>query len=145
MTRFLADSSIWGWASSGSRPDIQAKLAERFERGEVVTCAPVVLEALHRPRNGDEYERLLSDLFEPLDWLRLDDQVARRAVAVQREMAQTTHSNHLRPAIDYLVASTAEAAGDAVQLWFFDRDLELICSHTGQPFEAESFHGAASG
>lgn len=52
-------------------------------------------------------------------------------------MAQTSDGNHLRPAIDYLVAAVSETAGPGLSLWFFDRDLELICEHTGQPYEAE--------
>ena len=28
MPRYLADTSIWGWANSGRRPDIAAKLAD---------------------------------------------------------------------------------------------------------------------
>lgn len=137
MARFLADSSIWGWANSGERPDIQAKLADRFERGEVVTCAPVVLEVMHRPRTGADYERLFERLFQPLDWLPLSDRSARRAVAVQREMAQTSDGNHLRPAVDYLIAAIVEAADEEIMLWFFDKDLRVICEHTGQPHESE--------
>jgi hypothetical protein len=57
---------------------------------------------------------------------------------VQGELAQTTHGNHLRPAVDFLIASIAEAGGEDVILWFFDRDLEVICRHTGQPYEAEA-------
>ena len=33
----------------------------------------------------------------------------------------------------------AESAVDEeVLLWFFDKDLLIICEHTGQPFDAES-------
>jgi predicted nucleic acid-binding protein len=138
VPRYLADTSIWGWANSGRRPDIQEKLAWRFERGEVLTCVPVALEALHRPRTGEEYETLFSRLFEPLDWLELARSASARALEVQREMAQTKHGNHLRPAIDFLVAAIAEAGADEVVLWSFDRDLKLICEHTGQPHESES-------
>lgn len=139
MPRYLADSSIWGWANSGRRPDITTKLAQRFEAGEVVTCAPIVLEVLHRARTGKQYEDLMEALFEPLDWLPLGQEQSLRAVTVQREMAATTHGNHLRPAIDFLIAAVAAApADDDVRLWFFDRDLLVICEHTGQPFDAES-------
>ncbi len=139
MPRFLADSSIWGWANSGRRPDITTKLAERFEAGQVVTCPPVILEVLHRARTGEQYESLIETLFEPLDWLPLGHEQSLRAVAVQRELAGTTHGNHLRPAIDFLIAAVAESAvDDEVLLWFFDKDLSIICEHTGQPFDAES-------
>ena len=112
----------------------------RVERGEVVTCAPIVLEALRRPRSSDDYDRLLAEVFEPLDWLTFEDRVARHAVAVQRAMARSSHGNHHRPAIDYLIAAIAEAA-DTICLWFFDRDLELICEFTGQACESEKAIG----
>lgn len=137
MPRYLADSSIWGWSNSRSRPDIRTKLADRFETGEIVTCVPVALEVMHRARSGGDYERIFGELFEPLDWLRLDADVAERAVDVQRELAAGPHGNHLRPAIDYLIAATAEAGGPEIVLWCLDRDLEIICGQTGQPCEPE--------
>lgn len=133
---YLADSSIWGWARSGRRPDIAGRLAQRFEDGELVTCAPVVLEAMHRARSGEHYEQLIAELFEPLDWLTLGERESIRAVEVQRRMSKVTHGNHLRPAVDYLVAAIAEAGDDTI-LWSFDNDLEVICAHTGQRHEAE--------
>jgi len=141
MPRFLADSSIWGWADSGKRPDIAEKLAERFERDEIVTCPPVVLEVLYRARSGKEYEQLFAALFEPIADVPLGERESRRAIEVQRELAQGTHGNHLRPAIDFLIAAAAEAAGEEIVLWFFDKDLRIICQHTGQPFEAEASSG----
>jgi hypothetical protein len=35
----------------------------------------------------------------------------------------------------------AEAAGPEVVLWCFDRDLKVICEHTGQPSEPEESTG----
>lgn len=142
MPLYLADTSIWGWADSGRRPDIQLKLAARIQAGEVATCVPVVLEALHRARTGEEYHRLRSKLFDPLAWAPVTAEAAGRALDVQAALADTKHGAHLRPAIDYLVAATAELAGPQYVLWFFDRDLEVICGHTGQPFEAEAASGA---
>lgn len=141
MARYLADTSIWSWANRPQRPDIRGKLAERFERGDVVTCAPVILEAMHRPRSGEEYEQLYEQLFAPLEHLPLGDRAAERALEVQREMAQTTHGNHMRPATDYLIAAIAEAAGDETVLWAFDKDLQIIAEHTGQPCEGEDSTG----
>ena len=137
MATFLADTSIWAWSNKGTRTDIRAKLAQRFARDEVVTCTPVVLETLHRARDGAEYEQLLNTLFTPLRWLPLTNDVSERALGVQRELAQVTHGNDLRPAVDFLIAAIGEMAGPDVILWFFDRDLAVICDHTGQPQEAE--------
>jgi predicted nucleic acid-binding protein len=136
VPQYLADTSIWAWANQGSRPDITAKLAERLERGEICTCVPVALEVMQRAENGDDYERLFGALLEPLDWLPLGDDTARRALEVQRGLAAHSHGRHRRPAGDYLIAAVAEAESEAI-LWFFDRDLDVICEHTGQPFDAE--------
>ena len=138
MALYLADSTIWSWADSGRRPDIAEKLATRFGRGEVVTCAPVVLETMHRARSGKEYDETLRDLFEPLVELSLGDDAARRALQVQRQLAGATDGRHRRPAVDYLIAAIAEVAEDDITMWAFDADLAVICAHTGQPHEAEN-------
>lgn len=142
MPQYLADSSIWAWATgTDKRPDIRAKLANRFEAAEVVTCAPVILEVMHRARSSAEYETLFEQLFEPLDRLPLDATASERALQVQRELAATTDGNHRRPAVDFLIAAAAEAAGPDVVLWAFDKDLRIIAKHTGQPYEAEESTG----
>jgi len=141
LPRYLADSSIWGWANSGRRDDIRAKLAERFERGEVVTSAPIILKVMHRARSGVEYDKTFEQLFGPLDRLPMTDDVVERALELQREMAQTSQGNHLRPAIDFLIAAVAEAAGDDIVLWAFDKDLQLIARHTGQAHDSEQSTG----
>ena len=143
MPRYLADSSIWAWANKGSRPDIAEKLAERLERGEICTCVPIALEVMHRAETGDEYEQLFAALLEPLDWLPLTDDIAHRGLDVQRELAAQSHGRHRRPASDYLISAVAEAEDDAI-LWFFDRDLGMICVHTGQPFDGEESTGAST-
>lgn len=141
MPRYLADTSIWSWANKSQRPDIRVKLAERFERGEVVTSVPVILESMHGPRTGQEYEALYERVFAPLESLPLSDAVAERALQVQRALAHTKHGNHLRPASDYLIAAIAEAAGEEVILWAFDKDLRIIAEHTGQSYEGEDSSG----
>lgn len=141
MALYLADTSIWSWSRRPERPDIAVKLAERVERGEVATCVPVILESMHRARSGGEYDRLYEDLFTPLDHLELSTQASIRALDVQRALAATTHGNHLRPAVDFLIAAVAELAGPEVTLWAFDRDLDVIAQHTGQPHEPEESTG----
>ena len=142
MPSYLADTSIWAWANRKARPDLNEKLAERLERGEVCTCTPVALEVMHRAETSAQYEEIYRSLLEPLDWLPLTEQVGWRAIEVQRELASTSHGNHRRPAVDYLIAATAEAAAPGVVLWFFDKDLRVIGEHTGQAVEAEESSGA---
>lgn len=141
MPRHLADTSIWAWAQKSERPDIRERLAERYEAGEIVTCVPVVLEAMHRPDTGAQYKKRFEELFGPLERLPLENTAVERALEVQRELAQESNGNHRRPAIDFLIAAAAEAAGPEVVLWCFDRDLKVICEHTGQSCEAEESTG----
>lgn len=141
MARYLADTSIWAWAEKPQRPDIREKLAARYEQGEIVTCVPVVLEALHRPEKSNLYRQSFDDIFAPLERLLLENESVERALQVQRELAEASDGNHRRPAIDFLIAATAEAAGPEVTLWCFDRDLKVICEHTGQSCEPEESTG----
>lgn len=141
MPRYLADTSIWAWAQKKGRPDIREKLADRYEAGEVVTCVPVILEAMHRPETAARYRERFDGLFAPLERLPLEDSSVERALEVQRGLADKTDGSHRRPAIDFLIAAAAEAAGPGVLLWAFDRDLKVICEHTGQPGEHEESTG----
>jgi predicted nucleic acid-binding protein len=141
MVRYLADTSIWAWAQKKERIDIREKLAARYEAGEIVTCVPVILEAMHRSETSARYERQFSDLFAPLERISLDGSGAERALEVQRELADKSDGSHRRPAIDFLIAAAAEAAGPEIVLWSFDRDLRVICEHTGQPGEPEESTG----
>jgi predicted nucleic acid-binding protein len=142
VPRYLADTSIWAWAQKAERVDIRDKLADRYEAGEIVTCVPVVLEAMHRPETGAQYEERFDGLFAPLERLPLDESSVERALEVQRALAAKSDGSHRRPAIDFLIAAAAEAAGPEVVLWCFDRDLKVICEHTGQPSEPEESTGA---
>lgn len=141
MPRYLADTSIWAWAQKAERPDIREKLATRYEQGEIVTCVPVVLEAMHRPETAGLYKERFDGLFAPLERMPLENSSVERALAVQRELAEASDGNHRRPAIDFLIAAAAEAAAPEVVLWCFDRDLKVICEHTGQSCEPEESTG----
>lgn len=106
-----------------------------------MTCAPVILEAMHRPETSAQYRERFDRIFAPLERLPLENTSVERALEVQRELAATSNGSHRRPAIDFLIAAAAEAAGEEVVLWGFDRDLRVICGHTGQPSESEESTG----
>jgi predicted nucleic acid-binding protein len=142
MPRFLADTSIWAWSQRSERPDIREKLADRYEAGEVVTCVPVILEAMHRPETRAQYGERFDRIFAPLERLPIADTSVERALEVQRGLAAISNGSHRRPAIDFLIAAAAEAAGGEVILWSFDRDLRVICEYTGQPNESENSTGS---
>jgi predicted nucleic acid-binding protein len=135
MTTYLPDSSIWSWTWDRRRDDIVLRFSTRFAAGELLTCAPVVLEATHRARTSREFDSLVRDYFDPLELLPLDARASARALEVQRELARSGDGAHRRSAPDFLIAAIAEQAG--VVLWHYDRDLDVICRHTGQPQEYE--------
>lgn len=135
MPLYLADSSIWSWA--WRRDDVNEKLARRVAQGQVVSCVPVVLEVMHVTRDGGEYEQTLAKYFGPLLWLRFGEDVAARAFDVQRTLAQTAAGAHRIPAVDFLIAATAELAEEEVVMWHLDDHLSRICASTGQPEERE--------
>lgn len=141
MPRFLADTSIWAWAQRSERLDIREKLADRYGAGEIVTCVPVILEAMHRPETTAQYRERFDGIFVPLERLPLADASVERALEVQRGLATISNGGHRRPAVDFLIAAAAEAAGGEVILWSFDRDLRVICEYTGQPSESEESAG----
>lgn len=141
MPRYLADTSIWAWARKKQRPDIREKLSARYEQGEIVTCVPVVLETMHRAETATQFREHFDQVFAPLERLPLENASVERALAVQRALAKVSDGNHRRSPIDFLIAAAAEAAADEVTLWCFDRDLEVICDHTGQACEAEHSTG----
>jgi len=137
LSWYLADTSIWSWALGGRRPDIAGRLADRAQRNELATCYAIVLEQQHRARTGLEFEMQFEAVFAPLHWLRSGETAWERAFSVQRSLAHAGHGRHRRQAMDYVIAATAELAGPEVVLWAFDRDMEVICEHTGQACELE--------
>jgi predicted nucleic acid-binding protein len=136
VTLYLADASIWIAQQRRRGSYLDVLVTERFEAGQIATCAPVALEVLGGAPDAESYAQDWNFVFSALDWLPLDDEASRRAVDVQRALAVKTRGAHRRPAIDYLVAACAESADDVV-LWHWDHDLRIICEHTGQPQEAE--------
>ena len=97
---------------------------------------------MHRAETGSQYDELFDGLLAPLRWLPLNDSASHRALEVQGQLAGGSHGNHRRSAVDYLIAAIGEVVDEPVITWFFDKDLRVICEHTGQLFEAESTTGS---
>jgi predicted nucleic acid-binding protein len=140
VPRYLADTSIWAWASKPARPDIAEKLAARVDDDAVVTCVPVALELLHRADTSARYDQLHDALLAPLDWLDLTHEAAWRALEVQRGLAAQSDGAHRRPVADFLIAAVAELHDDVV-LWAFDDDYRIIAGFSGQALELEGSTG----
>lgn len=137
MTRYLADTSIWAWATSRQRPDIRQKLVARIAGDAVTVCVPVALEVMHRAESSARYVEQFETTLARLEWLPLTETASDRAMEVQRLLAAHSEGGHRRSPIDFIVAAIAEQHDDVV-LWCFARDFRLIADVTGQPIEEET-------
>ena len=125
MPLFLADTSAWHWSGRAG-----ARWLELIDAGAIATCAPVKLELLYSARGARDYDQLAFDLGR-LPYLRLDEEAAEGATAAQAALAR--RAQHRLPAVDFLVAAVAEAAGAV--LLHYDRHFDAIARVTGQPME----------
>ena len=128
VARYLADKSVW---SRVRQPAVASVMNSYVERGLIGTCPIVDLEILFSARTGPEHThfRLQRQAFE---YFPLTDEIARRAIEVQGQLAQRAlHRSVSIP--DLLVAATAERF--ALTVLHYDRDYERIAGITGQPTE----------
>jgi predicted nucleic acid-binding protein len=128
VTKYLADTSVWARVR---QPRIRSVMNGYVERGVIGTCPIIDLEILFSARTGPEHEhfRIQREAFE---YFPLTDEVARRAVAVQGQLAgRGQHRSVSIP--DLLVAATAERF--SLIVLHYDRDYERIAEFTGQPTE----------
>ena len=142
---YLADSSIWIGARRRHAPYLSELLAQRLEADEIAICTPVALEVLTGPATGDELDQDWDTTWRHVHWLPVTDEIMERALDLLLELAHTTAGAHRRRPTDYIVAACAEAAGDEVMLWHWDRDLTAICDHAGIPHEPERGRPMARG
>jgi len=134
---YLADSSIWIAARRHHATYLPELLAERLEADEIATCTPVALEILTGPATSEELNRDWDVTWRHLHWLQVTDEIMERSLDLLLVLADATAGAHRRRPIDYIVAACAEAAGDDVVLWHWDRDLAAICDYARIPHESE--------
>lgn len=110
---------------------VRLRLAPILEAGEAATCALIDLEVLYSARNREDYESIRQRRALAYHSIPTTEQVLRRALAVQAELARS--GRHRLPIPDLIIAATAESAGLIVL--HYDRDYDLIAEVTGQPVE----------
>ena len=145
MPLYLTDSSIWIGARRLAGSYLSELLAQRIADDQIATCIPVALEVLVGPPDADALERDWKTVWAHLRWLPLGEAESARALDLLRALAGTTAGSHRRRPVDYLVAACAEAGGDDVVLWHWDRDLTVICQYAGIPHEPEHDRACANG
>jgi predicted nucleic acid-binding protein len=136
----LLDNSAWSRIVAGKLPADRARvLASWFERRQLATCLPFLLEAGYSARSAADRKAMMSDL-DGLPRVETDPEVERLALHAQRELAEVGH--HRLPPLDLTIAACAHRAEAGVL--HYDRDYDLIAAHTSLLFESEWLAAPAS-
>lgn len=125
---YLADKSAH--AQRYNSEEAGRRLDREMAAGRLAVCEMVALELLYSARNSSDYLRLDTAL-QALPWVATDGAAMKRALDVQRRLAQ--RGQHRRPLPDLIIAATAELA--ELTVLHYDHDFDLIGELTGQPME----------
>jgi predicted nucleic acid-binding protein len=127
----LLDNSAWSRLLAGVPGVEREPVLQRIEEDRLAACLPFLLEAGYSARSASDHKELLRRL-EQLPRLPVDAAVERVALDAQRELAADGH--HRLPPTDLVIAACAHLAGGGVL--HYDRDYDLIASHTRLKFES---------
>jgi predicted nucleic acid-binding protein len=122
----LLDNSAWARLGDSALSDVRAsEIADGLEAGRIATCLPFLLEAGYSARNARDHGELLDELLA-LPHFHVDEEVERRAVDAQRQLARIGH--HRLPPVDLIVAALADR--HSLGVLHYDRDYDLIAEKT---------------
>jgi predicted nucleic acid-binding protein len=130
--RVLLDNSAWVRLAAPALPRARsAELADALEAGQIAVCLPFLLEAGYSARDARDHDALLDELLA-LPRFAIDDEVERRALDAQRQLARAGH--HRLPPVDLLLAALADRHGLGVL--HYDRDYDVLAERTDLEFES---------
>lgn len=123
VSRFLVDSSIWVAHLRGNA-QISEPLIDLVDRGDVVTCEPIVMELLAgaKAETVDRLERMM----DALPQIDVDPHLDFR-VAAQLMRRSRGKENTIRSSVDALIGAIALRVGD-VTIVHDDVDFERIAA-----------------
>jgi predicted nucleic acid-binding protein len=128
----LLDNSAWArFGDAALDDDRVAELADALEGGRIATSLPFLLEAGYSGRSARDHDELLTELLA-LPRFAIDEDVERRALDAQRQLARAGH--HRLPPVDLLVAAIADRHGLGVL--HYDRDYDLLAQTTDLDFRS---------
>ncbi len=128
VARYLVGKSVWARLA---QPAVRAVVVPYADRGLIGTCPIIDLEILYSTRNGAEHDHFRAQR-EAFDYFPMTDEIARRAIQVQGELAH--RGQHRSVSIpDLIVAATAERF--SLVVLHYDADYDRIAEITGQSAE----------
>ena len=126
--RYLVDKSA---LARMPKPSVRARLEPIIEAGEAATCAIIDLEVLYSARNRSEYAAILHRRSLAYASVPVTEDVMRRAIEIQGELAQ--RGQHRISIPDLIIAAAAQAA--RLIVLHYDADYDRIARVTGQSAE----------
>lgn len=128
----LLDNSAWARLDDPALSDARAgEIADALEAGRIATCLPFLLEAGYSARSARDHSELLDELLA-LPRFDIDEEVERRAIDAQRQLARIGH--HRLPPVDLMVAAIADR--HRLGILHCDRYYYLIAEKTDLHFES---------
>lgn len=128
----LLDNSAWARLGDPSLPpDRAGEIADAIEAQRLATCLPFLLEAGYSARSAEVHGELVEELLA-LPRLAIDEEVERRAVAAQRQLARIGH--HRLPPVDLIVAAVADRHRRGVL--HYDGDYDVLATKTDLRFDS---------
>lgn len=129
----LVDNSAWFRLFDPALPDGRAdEIADEFAAERLIACAPFMLEAGYSARGGDDHRQMLEEL-DALPFLGIDEQIERRALEAQSQLARVGH--HRVPPVDLIIAAIADR--HRIGVLHYDNDFEVILAKTDLEFASE--------
>lgn len=129
----LLDNSAWARLGEASLPaDRKEEIAAALEAGRIGVCLPFLLEAGYSARNAEDHDELAEELLA-LPQVRIGEEVERRAVDAQRQLARVGH--HRLPPVDLILAAIADRGG--IGILHYDADFDLLTAKTDLRFKSE--------
>jgi predicted nucleic acid-binding protein len=120
---FIADKSAW---SRASHRRVRKSWSRAFLDGQITTCPIVDLELLYSTRNGDDFDRLASDLAQ-LRSVPVTRSVTNAAQQALRTLAHDAPLRHRSVKLpDLLIAACAADA--SIGVLHYDEDFDRLAN-----------------
>lgn len=107
------------------------EIADALEQQRIAICLPFVLEAGYSARTSRSHDELIEQLMA-LPFLHIDEEIERRAIDAQRQLARTGH--HRLPPVDLILAALADR--HAVGVLHYDQDYDVLAANTVLRFDS---------
>ncbi len=128
----LLDNSAWARLGEASLPQQRAdEIADALQARRIATCLPFLLEAGYSASSADVHDELIDELLA-LPQLHIDEDVERRAIVAQRQLARVGH--HRLPPVDLIVAALADR--HALGVLHYDSDYDILNTKTDLRFDS---------